>query len=127
MSIRDATARLEESVAQAMTPAAGMDQDSHIAPQWAEDVQIILDALQAYRTPTGLDREAVARIIEPHGWGVFDIHGDEIGGRAAIHAKNESLTKADAILAMAGKVPKPEETIGDIMEDIAALARDIQQ
>lgn len=70
-------------------------------PQAITLAKQIIEAFEAGRAQAQAWRptaEEVARIIDPHGWDVFYLHGE--GGRAAIYARNESLAKARAILAL---------------------------
>ena len=70
----------------------------------------------------GLEREAVARIIDPHNWSLWTdptkhIPGDMIKGQERVRAP--SLAKADAIIAL--RPPSEREAVREIVEAVKEL------
>jgi hypothetical protein len=66
------------------------------------DPPTVLRLIALARTPGGLDREAVARIVDPEAWANWDVY-------RADWTIRPSIAKADVILALANSPPPHPE------------------
>jgi hypothetical protein len=68
MSVID---RMDEILAQAMTPDIAGSPETHVLPQWAEDLNLALDALRLLRSnPIGREAQVLLKALfedeDPH-------------------------------------------------------------